>query len=85
MPDLCLYRNCHNLGSLIFEGYCSESHLARGRKDEGEDITAKAGYLKEKAERETWRIAEVALWSAILAPSKEPISAPHDKPPTNTG
>lgn len=85
MPDLCLYRNCHNLGSRIFEGYCMESHLVRGMKDAGNTITSKADYEKEKAEREMWRIAEVALWSAILAPSKEQTLTPPDKLPNSSG
>lgn len=38
MPNLCEYRNCHNLGSRLYEGYCSDSHMEKGKQAEGDKI-----------------------------------------------
>jgi hypothetical protein len=29
MPSFCEYRNCHNLASSTFMGYCNEYHMNR--------------------------------------------------------
>jgi hypothetical protein len=34
MPSFCEYRNCHNLGSRTYLGYCNEDHLKRSMEDE---------------------------------------------------
>ena len=34
MPQFCQYRNCHNLGSSTYMGYCNEYHFKRGLEDE---------------------------------------------------
>ncbi len=34
MPQFCQYRNCHNLGSSSFWGYCNENHFQRGLEDD---------------------------------------------------
>jgi hypothetical protein len=34
MPQFCEYRNCHNLGSRTYLGYCNEEHFKRGLEDE---------------------------------------------------
>lgn len=34
MPSFCEYRNCHNLASSTFLGYCNEQHMNRGLKDD---------------------------------------------------
>lgn len=31
--NLCGYRNCHNLASRVYEGYCSEEHMTRALQD----------------------------------------------------
>ncbi len=33
MPQFCEYRNCHNLGSSTYLGYCNENHFKRGLED----------------------------------------------------
>ena len=30
MPEFCLYLNCHNLGSSLYQGYCNEAHYKKG-------------------------------------------------------
>lgn len=30
MPSFCEYRNCHNLGSSSYQGYCNKEHMTRG-------------------------------------------------------
>lgn len=30
MPTFCEYLNCHNLGSVLYDGYCNEEHMRRG-------------------------------------------------------
>lgn len=30
MPEFCQYLNCHNLGSILYDGYCNQDHMQRG-------------------------------------------------------
>jgi len=34
MPSFCEYRNCHNLASSTFMGFCTENHMTRGMADD---------------------------------------------------
>ncbi len=34
MPEFCKYRNCQNLASSSFWGYCNKEHFERGLKDD---------------------------------------------------
>jgi len=34
MPELCQYLNCHNLGSILYDGYCNQEHMKRGPEKE---------------------------------------------------
>ena len=34
MPSFCEYRNCHNLASSTYIGYCNQEHMDRGMKDD---------------------------------------------------
>lgn len=39
MPSFCEYRNCHNLASSTYFGYCNQQHMDRGMKDDPEGST----------------------------------------------
>ena len=30
MPEFCKYQNCHNLASILYDGYCNQDHMQRG-------------------------------------------------------
>ena len=30
MSEFCKYLNCHNLGSILYDGYCNQEHMQRG-------------------------------------------------------
>jgi hypothetical protein len=49
MPELCKYRNCHNLASSTYSGYCNQMHYERGKLDE----------LKEEYEKQLAKIKEM--------------------------
>ena len=34
MPQFCKYRNCHNLASSTFQGYCNKEHFEKGLEDD---------------------------------------------------
>ena len=34
MPSFCEYRNCQNLGSSTYMGYCNEQHFKKGLEDD---------------------------------------------------
>jgi hypothetical protein len=34
MPEFCNYRNCHNLASSSFQGYCNQQHFEKGFEDD---------------------------------------------------
>lgn len=34
MASFCGYRNCQNLASSTYHGYCTEDHFKRGKDDE---------------------------------------------------
>jgi hypothetical protein len=36
MPSFCEYRNCHNLASSTYLGYCNQEHMDRGIKEDPE-------------------------------------------------
>jgi hypothetical protein len=37
MPSFCDYRNCHNLASSTWFGYCNENHYTRAQLDEAKE------------------------------------------------
>ena len=30
MSEFCKYLNCHNLGSILYDGYCNQEHMQKG-------------------------------------------------------
>jgi len=34
MPEFCNYRNCQNLASSSFQGYCNKEHFEKGLEDD---------------------------------------------------
>ena len=34
MPEFCKYLNCHNLASILYDGYCNQDHMQRGPEAE---------------------------------------------------
>ena len=30
MPEFCQFLNCHNLGSILYDGYCNQEHMRKG-------------------------------------------------------
>ena len=37
MPSFCEYRNCHNLASSTWMGYCNEYHFQRAQLQEAKE------------------------------------------------
>jgi hypothetical protein len=48
MPSFCEYRNCHNLASSTWSGYCNENHYNRAQLDEAKEHLR---LLKEKMKK----------------------------------
>jgi hypothetical protein len=32
MPSLCIFLNCHNLGSSTYQGYCNQYHMEKAKE-----------------------------------------------------
>lgn len=37
MPSFCDYRNCHNLASSTWSGYCNQNHYERAQLEEAKE------------------------------------------------
>ena len=56
MPSFCAYRNCHNLASFNWNGYCNEYHSIRAKilelKEQLEKLEEKAKKLQQETKQE---------------------------------
>ncbi len=52
MPSFCEYRNCHNLGSSSFGGYCNAYHMERGFELERKEAQKKREEKKEEEKKQ---------------------------------
>ena len=56
MPSFCAYKNCHNLASFTWNGYCNEYHFIRGEieelKERIEQLEQKAKKLQQETKQE---------------------------------
>ena len=51
MPSFCNYRNCHNLASSTWSGYCNQNHYDRAMLLEAkEEVQRLEEQLKKKEE-----------------------------------
>jgi 5-bromo-4-chloroindolyl phosphate hydrolysis protein len=48
MPSFCEYKNCHNLASSTWNGYCNEYHFLRAQL---EDAKERVRQLEEKIKK----------------------------------
>lgn len=60
MPSFCEYRNCHNLASSTWSGYCNEVHFLRAQRLEyvGKLAENNARLMKLLSQQETKREKE---------------------------
>jgi len=79
MPALCLYGNCHNLGSRTYMGYCNQSHLTSSyERDELMEV------LKKNAHLSTLRDARLYVSSLAKEISKKEKSKSSETGQANT-
>lgn len=48
MPSLCDYKNCHNLASSTYNGYCNEDHYKRARQMESQPVEKTFAEFREE-------------------------------------
>lgn len=73
MPSFCNYRNCHNLASSTYLGYCNEYHMKRAK-----EIEPLEKILEEHPEVKSLAEAKVFLQT------KREESKPHKKSQSET-
>ena len=78
MPSFCEYRNCHNLASSTYFGYCTQQHLDRGMKDEPDKVLT-SGLFEMFELRETKKIEPKPKPKEPAKLQVRPLVKPSDK------
>lgn len=54
MPSFCEYRNCHNLASSTWSGYCNQNHFERAMLQEAKErVQQLEETIKKREQQET--------------------------------